>query len=451
MLADRIRLAQAWKLVAIVLNNALSFDCCVVPPEALASYAQELDEIVEALFPLFEGQDWLESHTIKRMRLPRIASGFDVTPVLLRSPIAFLAQYLAIAPSVAKAAGVRATETLGIVEAAQDAQGRLRLMGLSTDEREMVREGDRPNREMDVARVGDRALSKRQASWKQPLAEAATKSEPLVNCAARHHQLERDKNALWLTTNEGPECAPLDDMEFRINARVRLDLPLIQQGLCQHQRRKNSDGTPEARCLAKLDEQGQHAQKCLIGGDRAQLHDVGCHIIHNACCEAELKSQREVVVRALVTERLTEPRVDVDSWRHPGLPHMRLDFTVVDAEALHYSSAMRKAQDTAPAAAQVEKTKENKYVKTKGGVGVTGIAMWPSGRFGPGLDAGDDQSSGKRRWTVTTGLAKTPEPCVGQIHCCDNPLGHRAQGLDWSVELVALSVFSIRSGLNHSL
>ena len=66
---------------------------------------------------------------------------------------------------------------------------------------------------------------------------------------------------------------------------------------------------------------------------------------------------------------------------------MRLDFTVVDAEALHYSSAMRKAHDAAPAAAQAEKTKENKYGKTQGGVGVTCIAMQLSGRFGPGLDA----------------------------------------------------------------
>ena len=85
-LADRIkqmceadlecrRLAPAWKLVTIVLNSALSFDCCVVPPEALALYAQELDEIVEALFLLFAGQDQLEPHTIKRVRLPRIAGG----------------------------------------------------------------------------------------------------------------------------------------------------------------------------------------------------------------------------------------------------------------------------------------------------------------------------------------------------------------------------------------
>ena len=64
---------------------------------------------------------------------------------------------------------------------------------------------------------------------------------------------------------------------------------------------------------------------------------------------------------------------------------MRLDFTVVDAEALHYSSTMRKAQDTAPGAAQAEKTKENKFGRTKGGVGVTNIAMQLSGRSGPGL------------------------------------------------------------------
>ena len=83
------RLAPAWKLVTIVLNNALSFDCCVVPPEALASYAPELDEIVEALLPLFVGQDRLEHASIKRMRLPRNAGGFDATSTLLRSPMPF--------------------------------------------------------------------------------------------------------------------------------------------------------------------------------------------------------------------------------------------------------------------------------------------------------------------------------------------------------------------------
>ena len=45
--------------------------------------------------------------------------------------------------------------------------------------------------------------------------------------------------------------------------------------------------------------------------------------------------------------------------RRPALPHIRLDYTLVDAEALHYSSAMRKAQEEAPAAAQAERTKVN--------------------------------------------------------------------------------------------
>ena len=65
------RLAPAWKLDTIVLNNALSFDCCVVPPKALASYAQELDEIVDALLPMFVGQDRREHASIERMGLPK--------------------------------------------------------------------------------------------------------------------------------------------------------------------------------------------------------------------------------------------------------------------------------------------------------------------------------------------------------------------------------------------
>ena len=164
-------------------------------------------------------------------------------------------------------------------------------MGQSLDERGMPREGDFPNREMEFARMGDKALRKRQASWKQQLAEAATKTGPLAEFAARLHELGGDENAPWLTTNEGPECVMLDDMEFRINARVRLGLPVMQQGLCQHQQRQKSDGTAGARGLAQLDEQGQHAQKCLIGRDRAKLHDVGCHIIHNACCESNRREK----------------------------------------------------------------------------------------------------------------------------------------------------------------
>ena len=80
--------------------------------------------------------------------------------------------------------------------------------------------------------MGDKALRKRQASWKQPLVEAQRQrldpwrtllrasinwEETRMHCGSRRM---KDQNAL-----------PLDDMEFRINARVRLDLPVIQKGL----------------------------------------------------------------------------------------------------------------------------------------------------------------------------------------------------------------------------
>ena len=110
------------------------------------AYVQNAPVCTGTTCPLIVGQDRLEPLTIKRMRLPRNAGGFDATPVLLRSPMAFLAQYLAIASIVVKTAGVRAMETLGIVEAARNPKGRLRLMGLSIDERRMPREGPRTER-----------------------------------------------------------------------------------------------------------------------------------------------------------------------------------------------------------------------------------------------------------------------------------------------------------------
>ena len=118
-------------------------------------------------------------------------------------------------------AQAQAMETLGLVEAARNAQTRLRHLGLSIDERAMPREEGSPSQELEAAQVGNCPLRNRQASWKQPLAEAATRCEPLKEDSARLSQLGGEENGLWLTVNEGPECAPLDDAELRINTRVR--------------------------------------------------------------------------------------------------------------------------------------------------------------------------------------------------------------------------------------
>ena len=78
----------------------------------------------------------------------------------LHSPMAFLAQYLAVAPSVARSTGLQATETLGLIEAVRDAQEQLKRMGLSMDERAMPREVGSPRRELEVAPCWDSPAEK---------------------------------------------------------------------------------------------------------------------------------------------------------------------------------------------------------------------------------------------------------------------------------------------------
>ena len=80
------RLAPAWKLVTTVLIDALSFDCCVVPPEAL-------HRLWMLCCPMFVSQDRLEHVSIKRIAFAQNAGGSDITPTLLRSPMPFLAQF----------------------------------------------------------------------------------------------------------------------------------------------------------------------------------------------------------------------------------------------------------------------------------------------------------------------------------------------------------------------
>ena len=53
----------------------------------------------------------------------------------------------------------------------------------------------------------------------------ARRCEVSINFAARLSKMGGDENALWFTANESPECASLDDMEVRINARLRLTGP----------------------------------------------------------------------------------------------------------------------------------------------------------------------------------------------------------------------------------
>ena len=189
-------------------------------------------------------------------------------------------------------------------------------------------------------------------------------------------RLGGDENGLWMVANSSGDLCPLSDSEFRINLRMRVGLRVMEPGLCQHRKRPDASCRDGKRCLQACDPWGIHAVDCMAGGGRVVLHNQGCEILHQASRSGGLAAQREVVIPELRSAKLTEPRVDVEVWGHPGLPRMLLDFTV------------RKAGATAAgAAARAEADKASKYGQGRGGTVVTGVAMETSGRHGPGLDA----------------------------------------------------------------
>ena len=66
---------------------------------------------------------------------------------------------------------------------------------------------------------------------------------------------------------------------------------------------------------------------------------------------------------------------------HPGLPHVRLELTVVDAKRCY--PAMNASTGEAPAATQAARVKSVQFGRTMGGVGVRRVAIQLIGRFGP--------------------------------------------------------------------
>merc|ERR1712051_274855 len=115
-----------------------------------------------------------------------------------------------------------------------------------------------PSDRFDPLRPGLHALRHRRRHWTQARAAAACQVEPLLPVATRLRDLGGSENALWLRANAGLDLEPLDDLEWTINVRSRLDLPVGTPCLCQH-RRATTDGSEGKRCLAPLDEFGTHA------------------------------------------------------------------------------------------------------------------------------------------------------------------------------------------------
>ena len=266
-------------------------------------------------------------------------------------------------------------DTLGATAAARGAMTRLSELGLAIDAFGLPATAA-SSRPYDPATPGPHALRHRQRQWTPVLAAAAIRAPLLAPMADAINEHGGEENGLWLTANAGPDVEPLDDHEWIIDTRLRLGLTVGHPCLCQHRRTTATGAHDGKRCLAPLDALGRHARTCMTGGARTTLHNTLCRLVHQACCAAGLRSQREVVVPALATAKLTEPRIDVDAWGHPGLPHLRLDVTVADPDAVRNAGGTDRA----------ERSKATKYGVPRGGVGVTGLALALTGRLGTQFD-----------------------------------------------------------------
>ena len=160
----------------------------------------------------------------------------------------------------------------------------------------------------------------------------------------------------------------------------------------------------------------------------------------------ERKRERE---RERERERQTgrETQRDVDAWEHPGLLHIRFDFSVFDAGAARLRTSLwpcaegRSWPQPAPQAEQATAAKCGRDRR------VTGLSLQLGGRCGPILDtllrmlagyrraiskaAGKDGGRSLHKW-------KTFECIAGKVHRRDNPPCRRAQGLEMEVVRTSL-------------
>ena len=122
---DCPRAAPAWKLLSTVVNNALSYDSCILPPALLRPFAEKLDECVLALASKLAGSQ------ATQLRLPRNAGGCGMPSAVERSITGFLATYLRCPPPHSTSSTGWASS--GLPQAAEESLQALRHMGVHVD------------------------------------------------------------------------------------------------------------------------------------------------------------------------------------------------------------------------------------------------------------------------------------------------------------------------------
>ena len=265
-----------------------------------------------------------------------------------------------------------------MLAAARDCLGRLAASGVFLDtwgmpQQEPDAQTGAHTFSLEHAVAAGVALRHRRKLWMLRAADAVLSAG---TPGQRKHWLSGGgpEGGLGFTANATGDLAPWSDDEFRINFRRRLRLPLFGVAcFCQHRTRAGRV------CGHALDELGDHAISCMIGGAHNRLHDGVCDELAACARTAGLAATREVVLPELATATMCEPRVDIQLWGHCSLPVFHGDFTVVSTHNHRGHSATAGAGATAAEAAKVTK------YGARGGTSVQGLALKFGGRHGPQL------------------------------------------------------------------
>ena len=446
------RAAPVWKMLTAVVNNALSFDSCILVPALSRPLAERLDSIVARLAKSV-AQAELPQQAIDQMRLPRNCGGCGIPSAADRCSTAFLATYLRCPPAEGDFA---AWEAAGLVSQATEAASHIAGMGAHIDEWGMPHAA-KPANPLNLRCRRAQTMPQRQRGWWQTINDKRALALSEQPHGERIPQCAGEEGGVFLTALPSEVGYSLEDEEFRTGLKMRLGLQVCTPGPCQHRAARKDKRTPV--CGVRLDPGGQHATSCKIGGEVTVLHDNGCQIILAAARAAGLRALEEQVVPELRTAGRLEPRLDVEAWGSVRHPRLLMDFTVRDPSAARYQQHRAIPAGTAE---QGEREKAREY-PARGGVAVRGLCMEKLGRHGPNLaqtlhEFADmarqrdvDRGRAPRRWiklwraqlsaaavrSCHRAIATALEDRAGRVsehgprgvHACSQPGGHSHQAV----------------------
>ena len=361
-------LHAAFKLAMGVLNQALSYDICVLPVADLGTLADQLDTLVLNVMRTIIGDGW-DTDTEALLRLPRSHGGCGVQSTADRAHTAFLSTVLRCPPATTDTPTAWAEG--GVLQACNHSISWLRTQGVWLDAWAMPRSSPpHSNDTLTTNALPPIPLPRRQPGWRAAIADFRAKS--FAGSIPYMESRAGLEGGSLLGANGGDMQVDLTDSEFRTYLRMRLGLAVCSHQRCKHRSTTKADHT----CPHISDPMGYHALLCKLGGGLTSTHNAISTILLRAARSAGYTALKEQVVAELATSQRKEPRVDVDAWGLVAEPRVLLDVTVTCPFAQRYEDRS--------AAACGEHRKDGEY-PSKAGLSVTGVAVDVFGKHGPAL------------------------------------------------------------------